>query len=63
MAADESNEHQSLRVANSDHQSEVVALDVEHNPVIRQKTGVPMRSFDVGRRLPFSMADFGVPAT
>jgi hypothetical protein len=42
MRADKANEHQPLRVAYGNNQTEVVTLDIEDHPIVCQKTGVAM---------------------
>ena len=62
MRADKANEHQPLRVAYGNKQTEVVTLDIEDHPIVCQKTGVAMDGLDVGGRSPIRIADFGIPA-
>jgi len=47
MGADEPDEHRGRRVSHGHHQAVVVALDIEHHPVVRQKAGIPMHGLDV----------------
>ena len=62
MRADEANKHQPLCIAHSNDQTEVVTLEIEDCPIVRQETGVALGSLDVGRRFPIGIADFSVPS-
>ena len=61
MAADESDKHQPLCIPIRDDQAVVIALDVEHDPVVWQKAGVSVCCLDVAWLLPVGSADFRIP--
>jgi len=52
MAANKSNEHQSLAVPHKHNQPVVVAFDVEHYTLVGNERGVSVRCLDINGRLP-----------
>ena len=62
MRADKADEHHPSVIVNYDNQSKIVALDVEDNPVVGQKTCVTVRGFDLRGACPVGPACLRVPS-
>ncbi|MDQ5909346.1 MAG: hypothetical protein QG599_1441 [Pseudomonadota bacterium] len=62
MRPDEPDKQDAGVVAHGDDQSIVIALNVEHDPVVGQETGGTVHGLDVGRRMPVGPPGLGIPA-
>ena len=62
VAANQSDEHQSLAVSHKHNQPVVVAFDVEHDTLVGNERGISVSCFDIRRGLPPCTASQGIPS-
>ena len=62
MAADKSDEHQSLAISHKHNQSVVVAFDVEHHSLVGNERSVSVRFPDISWGLPICPPSQGIPS-
>lgn len=61
MGADKTDINNFVLINDHNHQPVTIAFDVEHHPVICQKTGIMMRRFDVGGSFPIGSTHAVIP--
>jgi hypothetical protein len=61
MHSDEPDVNHSIMINDQNHQPVMIAFDVKHDPVIGQKTGISVNSFDIRRTGPTCAFDIMKP--
>jgi len=61
MHTDKSDEHYAKIILYRGNEPVFIPFDVKNNPVMGQKTGIPINRFDIRRTFPVRMFDVMVP--